>query len=210
MPGAAFERHLEEPFVKPRVVLIALPVVAVALALLPDLLLPRTWRVERSVVAQTNTNTIGPYVSELRQWRGWTTWVDAAYDPRATYSYQGKKPGVGQVMRWDGPRVGEGRLEITSSAERTGIAYREKVGPFTGHGRIAFAAEGSTVRVTWTDEGDAGWNPLARLRLGAMRRRIASRIAGSLAHLKDLSEHTLQPPGKLPPEVMTITPQDLR
>ncbi len=178
--------------------LLVLIAAAVLLVGAGALWLPKTWRVQSSVAIRTNTSTLAPYVSDLRQWHGWAVWIDPLRDPSAKFDFQGDGSAAAKQMRWRGKRIGEGSLELVAADRDRGIRYRGTVGACVTRGTISFAPEGQTVRVTWTEAGDAGYHLVARLRLSAIRSREQARLAGSLERLKDLAQQTLRPPGRAP------------
>jgi len=119
-------------------------------------LLPGTWRARASRVVPAEPGAILPYLDGPGGWRSWTPW------PEEWLETDGPARGPGAAMRWDHPDMGDGIFEIVAVEGQERVAYTVLVegGALRTEGRVELApAEGGT-RVTWTEEGDFGWNPL--------------------------------------------------
>jgi hypothetical protein len=81
-------------------------------------------------------------------------------------------------------------MTLTRSDPRTGVAYdlvfQNSRQP--AHGEIALASEGGATTVTWTDGGELGKNPIARLFRAPIERMLSQEFADALARLKTLVE----------------------
>jgi hypothetical protein len=130
------------------VVLMVVVGVAVGVAL------PRRWRVEKSVVIAGPPSRIHPYVSSLKRWSEWSPWTKER-DAVARFSLSGPESGVGASRSWIGPVVGRGSIVIVEDDPKSGVTLEERLESETPNatGRLAYAREGSSTRVTWTDEG---------------------------------------------------------
>ena len=153
-----------------------------ALLVVVALLIPGHWHVERAVVINTAPEWVYPPVAELRQWRQWTIWY--ARNPQLATRYQGPASGVGAVSEWRDEH-GSGRLTVTAAEPDRYLAYDLLFdGDMLTRGRIVLSPEGGGTRVTWTFEGDAGFNPVARYFGFLVMRAIADDFDHSLARLK--------------------------
>lgn len=129
--------------------------------ILIGLCLPSDFRVERSISIEAPSEVVHRYVADLRTWSEWSAWNTTA-DPSLVYEYDGHTQGVGATMRWNGESLGNGKLKITESDPSSGIRYDLELqgGTFAARGQIRYGAEEQGTHVTWSDEGDLGWNPV--------------------------------------------------
>ena len=123
------------------------------------------WEVSRSRVVQAPNTRVHATVADLHGWPDWTAWKREG-DPEATWSFEGAPAGAGAVMRWNGPRFGQGRLTLVRADPATGVEYEmvmESNEDMTIEGTIRYEPVEGGTRVTWTDRGSLGWNPILRL-----------------------------------------------
>lgn len=126
----------------------------VVLLVVVGLFLPREWSVERSVVINAPSERIHPFIVKLPAWQEWAAW-NKGMDPDVKYEYSGPAEGVGATWSWNGPKMGKGKMIITSADPAKGITVDEAIetDEINAHGAFAYAAEGAGTRVTWTDRG---------------------------------------------------------
>lgn len=129
-------------------------VAAVALLLAVGLVLPRRWRVERSVVIAGPSSRIHPLLATLRRWQEWSPWTKEL-DPVARFTFAGPDMGVGSEWGWIGPVLGRGRLVVLEADPARGLTLEERVESEIANAKATFRYEpvGADTRVTWTDEG---------------------------------------------------------
>jgi hypothetical protein len=170
--------------------------VAVALAVLfvvligSAFLLPKTYRVERSIEIAAPASEVFRHVGDLRAWSGWTAWAEM--DPEMKSEFSESSTGVGAWQEWSGPKVGNGRLEFTATEPPRLVRYdlffpdydMQSAGEIT----LAPAEGGAGVVVTWRDSGDVGFNPFMRWFGLLFDRMIGGDFEKGLAKLKQLSE----------------------
>jgi len=108
------------------------------------------WSVSRSRVVKADRALIHSYVADLHTWPEWTAWT-AARDPECKWSYDGELAGKGASYSWDGPKLGQGRLELTEASLAGGIEYALDFGSGgdPDHGTITYADVDGGVEVTW-------------------------------------------------------------
>jgi len=137
--------------------------VMVLLFLALGLMLPTTYQVERSVVMRAKPDVVFPHVNTLKQWPEWTAWNTKKY-PDLRFSFDGPESGVGAVYRWEGEATGTGSLKLTGSDPAKGIEYNLDFehGKYLSKGAIKLEETGDSTKVTWTNEGDLGSNPINR------------------------------------------------
>ncbi len=135
-------------------------------------LLPAQARVERRVEIRGPATEVFARVATLRRWPDWTAWTTNRF-PDMQVNFEGPESGVGAVMVAAGKSSGDGRVTLLAAGPVTGIRYRLDFnhGFQLFDGTIRWEAAGDALTVTWTVEGDMGWNPLRRwggLFLGAL------------------------------------------
>ena len=152
-------------------------------------LLPRTVRVERSIVIDAPRATVFALVNGFRLFNKWSPW--APLDPEARYTYEGPDSGAGAKMAWSGDpkKVGSGSQEIVESRPpemvRTQLDFGDQG---TATALFTLAGEGSGTKVTWGFDSDLGMNPMSRY-FGLMMDRILGPLyEKGLASLKTLAE----------------------
>jgi len=161
----------------------------VALLLIASLLMPSKWHVERTVVVKAKGDTLAPIIATPKRWQEWAAWNNKM-DPESRWEYSGPESGVGAVMSWKGPKMGEGVLTITQVDPAKGVFYKmvmEKGTP--AEGGFAFTAEkDGTTKVVWTDEGDMGMNLPGRLFVPMMEKMLSEHFDIGLKNLQGLAE----------------------
>ena len=165
-------------------VLVVLVVALVAIAYA----LPSHYRVSRSIVVDAPASKIYPLVAETRAWKRWSVWNQR--DPAMTVVYAGPPSGAGAQWTWDSKTEGKGEMTLTAVEVDRKIDYRLFFPDFgsTATGAIVFEATSPTsTRVTWTNEGDLGNNPMMRWMGLAMDRMVGNDFAAGLANLKALA-----------------------
>jgi len=166
-----------------KIVLIALllPVVW----LLVSLFLPSRYRVERALLMKTTAGAVLTRINTLKTWPEWTAWTVAKY-PDMRISFSGPEAGVGATYSWQGKSTGHGTLKITRSDPEKGIGYDLDFenGKYLSRGAILLEPAGDAVKVTWSNEGDLGWNPVSRYFGLLMDRMMGPDFEEGLRNLK--------------------------
>lgn len=158
-----------------------------ALFLGVGLVLPRTWRVERSVVIAAPPERISPYLLDLHRWQEWSPWT-RALDPLVRHAYSGPRSGVGAGWSWLGPTMGRGSLTITWADARTGLRLDQAIESdrVNAHAELRLVPTAEGTRVTWVDEGElpllGGWFR------GRVEARLGRSFEAGLGRLKALAE----------------------
>lgn len=153
-------------------------------------LFPGSFRVERSIEIDAPAPAVFARVADLRQWASWTPWQ--AKDPAMTITYSEVSSGRGAWQKWAGPRAGKGELTVTVHEPPGRLEYDLFFPEFgmqsKGEVVIAPAAGGAGVRVTWSDSGDLGLNPVNRWLGLFLDRMVGGDFEAGLAKLKTISE----------------------
>jgi len=144
-----------------KIVLVALLIPIVLL--LVSLFLPSRYRVERTMMIGTTPGAVFTQINTLKTWPEWTAWTVAKYPDMQT-SCTGPEAGVGATYTWQGKSTGHSTLKITRSEPDKGIGYDLDFenGKYLSSGAILLEPSGDAVKVTWSNEGDLGWNPVSR------------------------------------------------
>ena len=126
-------------------------------------LLPRTCRVERTVIISAPAAAVFPWITTVKRWPEWTAWTAARF-PDMRLTFDGPESGVGARYHWLGPTSGSGALKLTDCEvnQRVGYELDFSDGKYLSRGSITLEPAGSGVRVRWTNEGDLGSNPFNR------------------------------------------------
>jgi Polyketide cyclase / dehydrase and lipid transport len=163
----------------------------ILLLLIVAFLLPRHWSVERSIVIAAPPAAIYPLVANMKS--GWPQWSSFDFeDPEIRYSYSGPDEGVGAIRSWTSPHMGDGTQRIVKADPATGVEFRLEMAK-TGMaltGQLAFEPTGGQTKVTWTDSGEVGFNPIHRFFAAFLDRMMGGTFEKSLATLKQKAEAT--------------------
>ena len=162
---------------------------ALALAILiGGVALPSKFSVSRSVTVAAPSDRLYDYVVEPRQWAKWSVWQRR--DPAMRVTYSGPPFGMGAKWSWESKQEGSGSMEFTRVEPNRLVAYSLDFPEFGMHsaGTFTFEAAGSGTRVTWTNAGDIGGNPLKHYLAAAMDHVVGPDFEQGLANLKALAE----------------------
>jgi len=181
---------------KPILFAIVSVVFLLTVALVCGFFMPGAWKAEARATIQAPPAAIHPWLADVERWPQWFPWTTAK-DPDIRYAFPGKRSGVGAVIEWHSDRVGHGTLTITSADPARGVAYdlvfQDSARP--SRGEIVLVPDGAGTAVTWSDGGELGANPVARLFRAPIERMLSQEFTVSLARLKSLVE---SPPAALP------------
>jgi len=150
--------------------------------------LPREYRVERSVVIAAEPATVFDQINNLRNWKSWMVWIKR--DPNMTVEYEGPEAGVDAKQTWRSESEGSGELTITESRENREVRY-DLAFPDMGTssvGALLLEPVDNGVKVTWSDEGDLGYNPVFRYFGLFLDSLIGRDFEAGLQNLKTVAE----------------------
>ena len=150
--------------------------------------LPAQYSVVRTVTIDAPPAAIHPSVNTLKEWPKWSAWTTEKY-PDMTVTYSGPESGVGAINEFEGESLGgHGKFEITKSHPDEGIDYKLDFdhGSMVSTGGIKYEPEGKGTKVTWSNEGDLGINPISRWcnAFGLMDRMMGPDLQTGLDNLK--------------------------
>ena len=150
--------------------------------------LPSQYSVERQLVINAPPERIYPLVAAPKRWMQWSIWTRR--DPAMSIAYFGPESGTGAGWRWDSHTEGRGEMTFTSADPARGLSYKLYFPDYnsTSTGDFLLAAEGNGTRVTWSNQGDLGNNPLMHYMAAAMDRLVGPDFEAGLVNLKMLAE----------------------
>ena len=167
-----------------RNILLSLVVLCIALVAIAYAL-PSHYRVARSIDIDAPPSKIYPLVAETRAWKQWSAWNQR--DPNMEIVYAGPPSGAGAQWKWKSKHEGDGEMTFTAAEPDRRLDYSLYFPDFDGRaaGVIAFEPlSPTTTRVTWSNEGELGNNPMMRWMGLAMNRMVGNDFAIGLANLK--------------------------
>jgi uncharacterized protein YndB with AHSA1/START domain len=165
-------------------VLVALVVLIVAVGFA----LPSKYHVERSIEVKAPPGKVFALVNDPKQWATWTVW--SRRDPAMKVTYSGAPTGAGAKWNWASKTEGTGEMEFTRSEAPNLVGYALYFPDFGSRssGTLAFVPAGAGTRVTWSNDGDTGGNPLMHYFAISMDRMIGPDFEAGLAGLKARAE----------------------
>jgi hypothetical protein len=121
------------------------------------MMLPRYFRISRSIVIAAPSERVHPFVDDFAKWPLWSPFDTE--DPSIVWGEMNQSAGVGAKRSWKSKRMGDGWQSIERSDARTGVAM--KLGMDAGGCgdmppfdiEFTYAPESGGTRVTWTDFG---------------------------------------------------------
>jgi hypothetical protein len=154
------------------------------------MLLPRDWKVERSISIKASPCVIYPLVANFKT--GWPQWSSFDHEDKdIKYTFEGPEEGVGAKRLWTSSKMGDGYQEITSVDCKTHVDFKlvmtDRHMALDGTFKFEPTQDGQTI-VTWTDSGTVGVNPLQRYMVFLIKNMIGKSFEKSLATLKIKAE----------------------
>lgn len=161
----------------------------VGLLLVAGLFLPRTYHVERSIVINAKPAEIYPSIGTLTEWPKWTVWNETKY-PDMKQEWSTPASGVGAWSKWEGKKSGDGTTKITRADPEKGIAFdlAFNQGGYLSTGELRMEPAGAATKVTWTNDGNMGANPISRYFGLMMDKFMGPDFETGLANLKTKTE----------------------
>jgi effector-binding domain-containing protein len=160
-----------------------------AVLIIVSFLLPKTYKVERSIAIKAGPEVIYALSGNFQQWHVWVAWTKE-FDSTAVFEISGSPGQVGASWKWNGKKLGQG--EMISSELIPGqlvgydLAFNE--GQYKSKGKIIIEKLGDSCKVSWFDEGDLGYNPLNRYMGLLMDRMMGPDFEKGLIKLKKVAE----------------------
>ena len=161
----------------------------IALLIIISFLLPRTYKVERSIAISSKPEVIYGLTSNFKLWKLWVPWTKEI-DSTAVFEMQSEPARIGTSWKWNGKILGQGEMILTELIPGQLVGYKLSFdeGKYQSRGRMIIERKQDSVKVSWIDEGDLGYNPIGRFMGLFMERMMAPDFEKGLAKLKTLAE----------------------
>lgn len=163
-------------------------VLVAILVVVAGFFVPSTYRVERSLVIAAPPERLYPLVATPRRWPEWSMWNRR--DPAMAMTFFGPESGAGAGWSWVSRTEGKGRMTFLTADPARGFTYELYFPDYesTSSGEIRFEPQPGGTRVTWTNVGSVGRNPLMHYMALAMDRMVGPDFDAGLANLKAMAE----------------------
>jgi uncharacterized protein YndB with AHSA1/START domain len=160
----------------------------VLLVLLGGFFIPSAFSVQRSALINAPPKKIFDYVVEPKKWAQWSVW--SRRDPDMKVTYSGPPFGMGAKWSWVSKSEGTGSMEFTRIEPDHVVEYSLFFPDFgmRSNGALRLEPEGNATRITWSNSGDVGSNPLKHYLTLMMDRMVGPDFEAGLANLKALAE----------------------
>jgi uncharacterized protein YndB with AHSA1/START domain len=160
----------------------------VLLVLLAGLFIPSAFSVQRSTVINAPPKKIYDLVVEPKKWMQWSVWAQRDPDMRITYS--GPPFGMGARWSWVSKTEGTGSMEFTRVEPDRAVEYALSFPDFgmRSSGALRLEPSGDATKITWTNSGDVGPNPLKHYLAAMMDRMVGPDFEAGLSNLKKIAE----------------------
>jgi hypothetical protein len=154
---------------------------------LVGLVLPRNWRVERSVRIRATPTAVYPLIANFEH--GWSRWnpFGPKKHPRIEMAYSGPAEGLGAEQSWKGKGAPAGRMSITDAVPSQSVRYVMHTAGFEVRGTLSCRPDGDHTIVVWSDEGSIA-NPFFRFATLFVERTVGKPFEEGLAALKREAE----------------------
>jgi effector-binding domain-containing protein len=160
----------------------------IAVLVIIAFILPKTYKVERIVYINADKDLIYNLTSKFTKWHLWVPWTKEM-DSTAVFEIQGPDGQVGTIWKWKGKKMGEGTMTATEliPGQLVGYDLSFNQGKYQSKGKVTIEP-GDSCKVSWTDEGDLGYNPMARYMGLFMEKMMGPDFEKGLAKLKRITE----------------------
>ena len=161
--------------------------VLVAVFFLGAVMIDPKYKVERSTTINAPAPKIYALISDPKAWTTWTVWNRR--EPNMKIEFSGAPSGQGAKWAWEG-KDGKGNMEFTAAQPDRSVTYRLGFVEMntSSTGALTLTPEGNATRISWTNEGDMGTNPMMRWFAPFMDKMMGPDFEGGLANLKAMAE----------------------
>ena len=150
--------------------------------------LPSSFAVQRSIEINAQPRKVYDLIVEPKKWKDWSVWTQR--DPDMHITYSGPPFGMGAKWSWVSKKEGSGTMEFTRVEPDKAVEYALVFADFNmrSTGALRLEPVGNATRVTWTNKGDVGGNPVKHYLAVMMDRLVGPDFEAGLANLKALAE----------------------
>jgi uncharacterized protein YndB with AHSA1/START domain len=152
------------------------------------LFLPSAYEVKRVIEVKAPPAKVYDLVADPRLWAKWSAW--SRRDPKMDVTFGGPQFGQGARWSWKSASEGSGSMEFTRVEPNARIEYALSFPDYgmKSGGHFLFEPVPAGTRVTWTNAGDFGRNPLKHYVAVTMDRMVGPDFEAGLANLKAVAE----------------------
>lgn len=150
--------------------------------------LPSKFRVERSTEISATPADVYARIASPKAWAAWTVWNQR--DPSMKIDYSGPESGVNAAWKWQSKTEGNGEMTFTAAEPGKRLTYKLFFADFgmESTGDLVLAPSATGTRITWSNAGDMGSNPINRYFGLMMDKMVGPDFEAGLARLKAQSE----------------------
>lgn len=156
----------------------------VLLLVVVGFLLPSHFAIARSIIIKAPAERIYAQLDDPRAWKAWSVWPRR--DPAMEIKYSGTNRGIGARWDWKSKTEGNGGMTFTGGEPGKLLVYKLEF-PELGMvstGVLKLEPADAGVKLTWTNEGEMGMNPMNRFIGQFMDKMVGPDFEAGLAQLK--------------------------
>jgi effector-binding domain-containing protein len=164
--------------------------IIVAILVIIAYLLPREYKVERSIQIGASKSLVYELTCNIEKWDLWSPWTNEM-DSTAVFELSGNKCEEGTIWKWEGEIMGKGELIVTKIVPGEVFDYELLFddGAYQSKGGMTYESIGKdSVMVIWYDQGDLGYNPYYRYMGLFMDQAMGPQFEKGLEKLKMVAE----------------------
>jgi uncharacterized protein YndB with AHSA1/START domain len=160
----------------------------VLLIVVAGFMIPSSFSVQRSIEINAAPRKVYDLIVEPKKWKDWSVWTRR--DPEMRITYSGPPFGMGAKWSWVSKSEGTGAMEFTRVEPDRTVEYSLSFPDYNmrSTGALRLEPSGNATRVTWSNTGDVGGNPIKHYLALMMDRMVGPDFEGGLANLKALAE----------------------
>lgn len=169
-------------------VFLGLVALTVVVTLLVPLFMAKSYSIEKSITVNAPPEVCYDKVTDLNQYAAWNPW--SQMEPDANKKIEGTPKTAGHSYKWEGKKIGEGKLTIKEVHPHTSAKIElEFFKPWKSVALDAwtFEASGNQTKITWKNGGPLAY-PTARLLGPFIMKNLSQQFEQGLHNLKDLCE----------------------
>ena len=150
---------------------------------------PTTFLIERSTVIAAPPARVFGLINDLKAFNRWNPF--AKQDPSLKLQYEAITEGSGAAYRWDGPKAGIGRMQISASVPSQQIMLDLDFSkPMQAHNKVVFSLvpQGTGTQVSWAMSGAMPYAHRLMTVFFSMDKMVGTQFEAGLVDLKALAE----------------------
>jgi uncharacterized protein YndB with AHSA1/START domain len=163
-------------------------VVLITAVVLVGVVLPGTYRVERSAEIKAPPEKVYALIVDAKAWQKWTVWNQR--DPNMKMTYSGAESGVGAKWAWESKTEGTGNMEFVRADPSKMLEYKLYFPEFksTSTGALTLTPTAGGTKVSWTNNGEMDMKPIGGYFAMLMDGMVGPDFEAGLKNLKALAE----------------------